>query len=146
MPNEPVPLIEIYLRESPLPIDTDDHHTSAPIIPETSDICEQIPSNSTDSSISKTTGECRIATSSIPLEVVDTKRMKRISRLERRLSRLANLIDQLEQKELSLDEMIYSDLYHVEAKLKKRAYTVISIELIFIDRGISFRFISNLLI
>ena len=146
--NESVHSIVISLRESPLSFSADDRVTSGPMLHETSDVCEQVPSNSSESSTSKTAEESRMATSSIPLEDGDTKRREKITRLERRLSRLANLIERLEQKELSLDEMIYSDLYNVEAKLKKRAYEVIENKIILADvyGGIPFRFISNSLI
>lgn len=55
----------------------------------------------------------------------EIKQKKKIRKLERKLSRLSKVIRELEGKELSLDEMRYSDLYVVEANLKKQAYEVI---------------------
>ena len=104
--NEPIHSTGISRSESP----------SLPIVNQTSDNCEQVSSNSNESPTT---------TSATSLDDTESKRKNKITKLERRLNRLSRLIHQLEEKELSLDEMIYSDLYQVEAQLKKQAYDVI---------------------
>lgn len=65
----------------------------------------------------------------------ERKRQRRITKLEKRLSRLANIIDKLEQKDMSLDEMEYCDLYVVESNFKRRACQVrLKIYFYLIDR------------
>jgi hypothetical protein len=80
-----------------------------------------IPLESLSTNVEQTT----ITTDSVNQSDMELRRRKKIVKLEHRLSNLSRIIRELEEKELSLDEMRYSDLYLVESKLKKQAYDVI---------------------
>jgi exonuclease VII small subunit len=84
----------------------------------------------------------KITTDSVNQSDTEMKQTRKIRRLERRLSNLSRIIRELEEKELSLDEMRYSDIYQVESKLKKQAYDVMLIFLRVVSRiNKLFRFI-----
>jgi len=65
-----------------------------------------------------------ITTDSVNTSECEMKRERKILKLERRLSKLSKTIRQLEEKDMSLAEMEYCDLYHVESRLKKQACEV----------------------
>jgi hypothetical protein len=112
--------------------------TSAEISDQSSDLCSNIFVILNESPLPIINEEPKINTDSD----VELRRTNKITKLERRLSNLSRTIRELEEKDLSLDEMRYSDLYQVESNLKKRAYDVIdSFSKIVSHIDSSFRFI-----
>ena len=97
-------------------INTIEHDTSVQTGDQSSDLCSNIFLILNEAS--------KITTDSVNHSDMELKRKNKIVKLERRLSNLSRLIRELEEKELSLDEMRYSDLYQVESNLKKQAYDV----------------------
>jgi len=112
--------------------------TSAETSDQSSDLCSNIFVTLNESPLPIMNEEPKINTDSN----MELRRMNKITKLERRLSNLSRTIRELEEKDLSLDEMRYSDLYQVESNLKKRAYDVIdSFSKIVSHIDSSFRFI-----
>jgi len=103
----------------------DQHETVNQTINQPSNSCDNIFLTSNDSQLPITTEDSEITTNSVNICEYEIKQKKRISKLERRLSSLSKIIRELEEKDLSLDEMRFSDLYLIESNLKKRAYEVI---------------------
>jgi len=94
-------------------------------IDESLDSCSDIFLVLNESQLPITNEESKMTTNSVNISEYEIKRKKKISKLERRLSILSKTIRELEEKDLSLDEMRYSDLYLIESNLKKQAYEVI---------------------
>lgn len=112
--------------------------TSAETSDQSSDLCSNIFVILNESPLPIINEEPKINTDSN----MELRRTNKITKLERRLSNLSRTIRELEEKDLSLDEMRYSDLYQVESNLKKQAYDVIdSFSKIVSHIDSSFRFI-----
>lgn len=119
--------------ESPSLSTTDKHVTFVLTDDQPSDSCNDILPTLNEPSMPKTTQQSRTTTNSAHPADMEIRPTNKTAKLERRLSNLSKVIRELEAKDLSLDEMQHSDLYEVEANLKKRAYNVIEHEVSLTD-------------